>query len=98
MLSSTKWFRTSCVIKMKALSKYFEQERNNPVEKAQTTAVQFCQHNKISTERRVHIQYMCYNNRIDIKIFNIYSIILIYLPFLIQLKLLVSRPVCSIVS
>ena len=43
----------SCAMKMKAASKYFEQERNNLVEKAQTTAVQFCQDNEISTERRV---------------------------------------------
>lgn len=43
----------SCAIKMKALSKYFEEERNNLVEKAQATAVKFCKDNEISTERRV---------------------------------------------
>ena len=43
----------SCAIKMKALCKYFEQERNNLVEKARTTAVKFCEENEISTERRV---------------------------------------------
>lgn len=43
----------SCAIKMKALSKYFEQERNNLVENAQTSAVKFCQDNEISRERRV---------------------------------------------
>ena len=43
----------SCATKMKALSKYLEQERNHLVEKVQTTAVKFCKENEISTERRV---------------------------------------------
>ena len=42
----------SCAAKMKALSKYLEQERNHLVEKAQTTAVKFCKENEISTECR----------------------------------------------